>query len=903
MILHQPNVRVESDAKPEKTIEPRRMLPRTKEAEYVTLEGLQRLTGEKPENFDRVALKELMDNALDICDETASKVIPRVSVKVEKLGGHVRFQVSDNGQGMNADTIKKICNFKYFYSARFHYKSPTRGALGNAWKVLLGMNYALHNAKNAIQDLIIILSGKRYFDIHVGYANGEVQTTVRECENETETMGTTVILTLPEYEESWGKVGRYLEDIKNFVYQNPQATITYQDIVINALELSHEREMPRESPHSFSETEMVGRYQAQIQDETEREKHSKLDAFIRQFHGLSKDLQVKQVLQIANMKNCLAEKLLNDPEAITTLHKAMKQVCNAPSPKVLGKIGKTNMQDRLEQIDGLLSNYDKSFRYKIFTDTYTLEIGDSKIQIPYALEVGVGVNNSHTRNIYIGLNRSIKQKDPFGQIVFFQENNEDWVGIKGICKKNGISEDQGVTVIVSILCPNIQYEDPGKTQIDTDIFDIADTIDKATKFYKRAKKRVELLRNSNGETDIPEKQKEATFGVIANAVRHETSDGKYPYYKQRMLWYTVCEMLEKKGFSAFAPEYKYFPLILDWCKEKGINLDGLLLEANSILHEPRNNEVTYLSTQGEAAYEIPQWKYNKVLHVEKKGFQDVILANRLHDKLDATVIGGQGQPAKAVRVLLQRIEQTAKERNEQIDIYSIHDADIWGSGIYLSLSSPTGRMKSNRVHIVDLGLSILEGIKLGFKPEKITLKRARRIPQNILDYLPEKELLALTRLQDRKDLLKPIKVHYRIELNAFTPEQFLNWVTEKIEDQGTKPKVRPPDNIIEEETHLQTDENLDKYIKNLMFQLFGGQQTVNQWKEQITKQKSLDTLDLRQVVDETLKTFPLDGWKEIIQQQVSSYVETIFKDSKATEEATKYILSKFEEQNTKNCTE
>jgi hypothetical protein len=33
----------------------------------------------------------------------------------------------------------------------------------------------------------------------------------------------------------------------------------------------------------------------------------------------------------------------------------------------------------------------------------------------------------------------------------------------------------------------------------------------------------------------------------------------------------------------------------------------------------------------------------------------------------------------------------------------------------------------------------------------------------------------------------------------------------------------------------------------------------------IVKQNSLDTLDLRQPLDETLKTFPLDGWREIIQ--------------------------------------
>ena len=267
------------------------------------------------------------------------------------------------------------------------------------------------------------------------------------------------------------------------------------------------------------------------------------------------------------------------------------------------------------------------------------------------------------------------------------------------------------------------------------------------------------------------------------------------------------------------------------------------------------------------------------------------------------MIGGQGQSSFAVRRVLRRIEEASKERNEPIVIYSIHDADVWGTGIYLSLSNPTGRMKDNQVTIVDLGLSILEGKKLGFKPGKIKIEKPRRIPINILAYLKEEELLALTGLQDKKDLYKPIKEHYRIELNAFTPEEFLNWVTQKIEEQGTKPKVRPPDSMIEEETQRQTDENLDKYIRDLMFQLLGGKETVNQWKTQITEQKSLDTLDLRQVVDETLKSFSLDGWKEIIQQQVSSYVETIFKDTKAREEATKYILSKFEEQNPKECTE
>jgi hypothetical protein len=258
------------------------------------------------------------------------------------------------------------------------------------------------------------------------------------------------------------------------------------------------------------------------------------------------------------------------------------------------------------------------------------------------------------------------------------------------------------------------------------------------------------------------------------------------------------------------------------------------------------------------------------------------------------VIGMQGEPAKAVRIFLKRVEKTAKERNENIFIGSVHDADIWGNGIYLSLSKPTERMKSNWITVVDLGLSITEAIKLGYKPEKMIFKKPRRIPQKILDYLPEQELLALTGLTDRKDLQKPLKCSYRIELNAFTPEDFLNWLTGKLEDQGVKLKVRPPDSIVEQETHKRTDEGLEKHIKDLMFQQAGGMETVNQLKAEITSKNDLDHLDVRPQLDETLKTFPVDGWREIIQQQVNSHVEGIFKDPEATDEAVKYILDQLD---------
>lgn len=898
-------LQVESDAEPENTIAPRRMLPRTLEADYFSLEGLQRLTATKPENLDRLILKELIDNALDICDETDNLRTPTVSVNVEQINGRLVVQVDDNGSGITLEGIKKITDFKHFYSSRFHYKYATRGALGNAWKAIIGANFSLAHAKHIEQVPITISSGNTKYEIHGEYS-GEalvplpVQTEIKRR------IGTSVMVTLPLYAVSWGDPDRYRSNIEAFAFFNPQARITFRGSIIADCRPSttKKKEKPRESPHHLSQNEHMQRFETQVRDQLERGEHPKLDSYIRQWYGASRDSQVKEILEKANMENCLSEQVLGKPEEIIKLHEAMKQVCASPSPNILGQIGRTNLGYRIEQIDGLLPDYAKSFKYKCHKETSILTEGESKIQVPYVLEVAIGVNRVGSRQIHIGLNRSIKIEDPFSRIVFFQEHNQDWVGVKGILDKNGISRDQSVTCLVHITCPNIQYKDPGKTQINTDVFDIGDTIDKASKFYKRAKKRFELMRNSDGETVIPERVKEVTFAILPEAIRHETSDGKFPFYKQRMLWYSVRKLLDEKGWSAFCPEYSYFPQILDlYQEETGIKLEGLRLEANSILYEPRGAETIYLSTENEAEYEIPEWLYGKVLAIEKKGPADAIVANRQHNILDMACLGMQGEPSKAVRRLIKRIEQIAEERKESIPICCIHDADLWGTGIYLSLSTPTERMKNNRVNVIDLGLSITEAIKLGYKPEKMIFKKPRRIPQKILDYLPEEELFALTGLRDRKDLEKPLRVSYRVELNAFTPEDFLKWLTGKLEDKSIKLKVRPPDSIVEQETRKRTDENLEKHIRDLMFQQAGGEETLNQLKAEITNKNNLDHLDVRQHLDEKLKTFPEDGWREIVEQQVSSHVETIFKDSQTTDEAARYILGKLEEQKHKNCTD
>src|SRR5215217_4712990 len=109
--------------------------------EYFDARELQAQTGQPASNFAIVALKELVDNAFDAC-KTAG-VAPEVGIEVREEKGLIRLSVSDNGPGIPPKTVRKILNFNTRTSDKAAYRSPTRGAQGNALKTVIGIPHAL----------------------------------------------------------------------------------------------------------------------------------------------------------------------------------------------------------------------------------------------------------------------------------------------------------------------------------------------------------------------------------------------------------------------------------------------------------------------------------------------------------------------------------------------------------------------------------------------------------------------------------------------------------------------------------------------------------------------------------------------------------------------------------------
>jgi hypothetical protein len=100
--------------------------------------------------------------------------------------------------------------------------------------------------------------------------------------------------------------------------------------------------------------------------------------------------------------------------------------------------------------------------------------------------------------------------------------------------------------------------------------------------------------------------------------------------------------------------------------------------------------------------------------------------------------------------------------------------------IYQTLQEATKGRGARKVKIVNLGLEPAEAREMGLPVEKV--KRKSRKVQAVADYVGENDRLWLQR--------------YRVELNAMTTPQFLEWLDRKFQPYAGK--LIPPREVLEQ---------------------------------------------------------------------------------------------------------
>ena len=103
-------------------------------AEYCSEKELVAQTGHELGDWPRVIIKELVDNAIDACEEVEIAPVVKVTITTGKRGKPIRIVVADNGPGIPSATVSGIIDYNVWISSREAYISPTRGRQGNGSK-------------------------------------------------------------------------------------------------------------------------------------------------------------------------------------------------------------------------------------------------------------------------------------------------------------------------------------------------------------------------------------------------------------------------------------------------------------------------------------------------------------------------------------------------------------------------------------------------------------------------------------------------------------------------------------------------------------------------------------------------------------------------------------------------
>jgi len=115
-----------------------RILTKNRIMEYLTIDGLTKMTGVPRDQFDVYVLKELIDNALDACE--LYRIPPLINVSITTKNKFLVIKISDNAKGISEGMLKEITNFERFGGTKYFVKKPTRGAQGNALMTVLGIS-------------------------------------------------------------------------------------------------------------------------------------------------------------------------------------------------------------------------------------------------------------------------------------------------------------------------------------------------------------------------------------------------------------------------------------------------------------------------------------------------------------------------------------------------------------------------------------------------------------------------------------------------------------------------------------------------------------------------------------------------------------------------------------------
>ncbi len=401
-------------------------------------------------------LKELVDNALDACEEACTA--PEIKVVVGKDG----IEVSDNGPGIPATTVKGVINFDVRISNREAYVAPDRGAQGNALKTIIAVPFVLSEDEH--RGCVRITGRGVHHDIQMTVDPLRQKPVVSDDRTKIANKASSVHVHWPDSPRSKLRdaKARFLLIAEDFTFLNPHLTLTVQWFNekhhhrFEATDQNWKKWTPRDPtcPHWYDVDHLERLITAYITHPHQRDRTVR--EFVKEFRGLSSSAKLKKVLDATGFART---KLLDwidgdsgsvDRKAVSVLLEAMRLHSKAVKPALLGIIGEDHLKKRFAGLGCVMQSFNYRKVAKLGTDG-----SPSLIESAFAW-----CEKAEQRRLITGLNWSASIEDPFRRLTGAMGES-----LGAVLSDRYAGADQPIVLLMHVASPCVQWTDRAKSAV------------------------------------------------------------------------------------------------------------------------------------------------------------------------------------------------------------------------------------------------------------------------------------------------------------------------------------------------------------------------------------------------------------------------------------------------------
>ncbi|UCD51435.1 MAG: hypothetical protein JSW27_02150 [Phycisphaerales bacterium] len=427
----------------------------SREMDFVNEKELTAQTGHAPDDWPIVIGKELVDNALDACEEAGMP--PEINVKVTPHS----ITVSDNGPGIGADTVTRLLDFSVRVSSREAYVAPDRGKQGNALKTVIMMPFVLDGNAGHVE---IAAHGVRHI-IDIGVDAIRQRPVVRCREEESSVrIGTAVKVSWPDSACSIldEARARFLQVVAaDYTFMNPHLTLSVnwmgEQTSVMAVDPAWRKWRPSDptSCHWYRPEDMKRLVGAYVADDQDHGRDRTVREFIAEFRGLTGTAKQRMVLEATGLARTNLSALVNGNGLhngkVEALLAAMREQTKPVKPNHLGVIGRDNLMARFASVGCTMHSFE-----------YRKVAAEDETGLPFVLETAFGWLGDEAppqRRMVLGVNWSPGIVNPFRQLGSLG------VSLDSILEQQRVGQDEPVTFLMHCAAPRVEYTDRGKSAV------------------------------------------------------------------------------------------------------------------------------------------------------------------------------------------------------------------------------------------------------------------------------------------------------------------------------------------------------------------------------------------------------------------------------------------------------